>query len=193
MPSAASGSSRLQAIASPAIVVGARQSIVDLPVEGALAQRDHGRTPGHDDVGEALRLRRRASAAGTTRLTSPQASAVGASIISPVSSISITRLRPILRATPTAGVEQKTPTFTPGSANFAVSAATARSHIDTSWQPAAVAMPWTRAMTGCGKLRELLHHPAAGGEEFALPFEIRMSAHFLQVVAGAEPPARAPR
>jgi hypothetical protein len=38
-----------------------------------------------------------------------------------------------------------------GSANFAVSAATARSHIDTSWQPAAVARPCTRAITGCGR------------------------------------------
>ena len=40
--------------------------------------------------------------------------------------------------------------FTPGSAKVAASEATARSHIDTSWHPAAVAIPWTRAMTGCG-------------------------------------------
>ena len=39
----------------------------------------------------------------------------------------------------------------PETANFATSAATARSHIDTSWQPAAVAMPCTRAITGCGR------------------------------------------
>ena len=56
----------------------------------------------------------------------------------------------MFRATPTAGVEQKTPTLIPGIAKDAVSAATAMSHIETSWQPAAVAMPWTRAMTGCG-------------------------------------------
>src|SRR5712692_6741834 len=60
------------------------------------------------------------------------------------------RLRPTLRATPTAGVEQKTPMLTPGIANDALSDATARSHMETSWQPAAVAMPCTRAMTGCG-------------------------------------------
>ena len=40
--------------------------------------------------------------------------------------------------------------LTPGSAKRALSAATARSHIETSWQPAAVAMPCTRAITGCG-------------------------------------------
>ena len=92
------------------------------------------------------------SSAGTTRLTRPQASAVCASMVWPVSSISIVRLRPMLRTTPTAGVEQKTPMLTPGSANAAASAATARSHIDTSWQPAAVARPWTRAITGCGSV-----------------------------------------
>ena len=75
---------------------------------------------------------------------------VTASIGVPVSSISIARLRPIDLATPTAGVEQNTAMFTPGSAKRAVSAATARSHIETSWQPAAVAMPCTRAITGWG-------------------------------------------
>ena len=58
--------------------------------------------------------------------------------------------RETFRATPTAGVEQKIPTFTPGRAKVAVSAATARSHIDTNWHPAAVAIPWTRAITGWG-------------------------------------------
>ena len=60
------------------------------------------------------------------------------------------RFRGTFRPTPTAGVEQKIPTLIPGSANVAVSAATARSHIETSWQPAAVASPCTRAMTGWG-------------------------------------------
>src|SRR5205807_1895763 len=76
--------------------------------------------------------------------------AVAASMGSPVSSISMARFRPMFRTTPTAGVEQNTPMLTPGIANVAVSAATAMSHIDTSWQPAAVAIPWTRAITGCG-------------------------------------------
>src|SRR6476469_3222265 len=100
------------------------------------------------------------SATGTTRLTSPQSSAVAASIVSPVSSISITRFRATLRTTPTAGVEQKTPTLMPGSAKRAVSAATARSHIDTSWQPAA--------------------------DEVALPRLVRMTAQFAEVVSRAE-------
>ncbi len=38
-------------------------------------------------------------------------------------------------------------------AKVAPSAATARSHAATSWQPAAVAVPCTRAITGCGSSR----------------------------------------
>jgi hypothetical protein len=51
------------------------------------------------------------------------------------------------------GVEQKRPILTPGVAKRAPSAASARSQLATSWQPAAVAMPWTRAMTGLGRCR----------------------------------------
>ena len=75
---------------------------------------------------------------------------MAASIGQPVSSISSARLRPTARETGTIGVEQKRPIFTPGVANFAPSAATARSQAATSWQPAAVAMPCTLAITGCG-------------------------------------------
>ena len=39
---------------------------------------------------------------------------------------------------------------TPLTAKRASCTATARSHIATSWQPAAVAVPWTRAITGTG-------------------------------------------
>ena len=91
------------------------------------------------------------SAAGTTRLTRPQSSAVAASIVSPVSSICIARLRPTARETGTIGVEQNSPILTPGVPNRAPSAATARSHAATSWQPAAVAIPCTFAITGCGR------------------------------------------
>ena len=66
--------------------------------------------------------------------------------------MSIARLRPIARESGTIGVEQNRPIFTPGVANRASSAATARSHAATSWQPAAVAMPSTCAITGCGTL-----------------------------------------
>jgi len=77
----------------------------------------------------------------TTSLTKPHAHAVAASIGSPVSAISRARLRPRLRATATSGVWQNSPPLPPGMANDALSAATARSQVATSWQPAAVAIP----------------------------------------------------
>ena len=70
-------------------------------------------------------------------------------------------LRDTLRDSATIGVEQNSPILTPGVANLAVSAATARSQLATSWQPAAVAVAWTAAITGCGSVDDLLHHPAA--------------------------------
>ena len=82
-------------------------------------------------------------------MISPQSAAVRASIISPVRSIHIARLRPTARETGTIGVEQNSPIFTPGVANRASSDATARSQDATSWHPAAVATPWTFAITGC--------------------------------------------
>ena len=60
------------------------------------------------------------------------------------------RKRGTLRATPTEGVVQKMPALMPDRPNFAWSTATARSHMETSWQPAAAAAPCTRATTGCG-------------------------------------------
>ena len=90
------------------------------------------------------------SAAGTTRVTRPAASASSAEIASPVSSISIALRDPTARLSATIGVEQKRPIFTPGVAKRASCAATARSHEATSWQPAAVAVACTCAITGCG-------------------------------------------
>ncbi len=60
------------------------------------------------------------------------------------------RFRPMARDTGTMGVEQNRPILTPGVANRVPSAATARSQAATSWQPAAVAIPCTFAITGCG-------------------------------------------
>ena len=57
------------------------------------------------------------------------------------------------RETATPGVVQNRPIRTPGVAKDAVSAATARSQLATNWQPAAVARPWTWAMTGWGRSR----------------------------------------
>ena len=67
-----------------------------------------------------------------------------------MSSSSSARLRPTARESGTIGVEQKRPIFTPGVAKRVASAATARSQAATSWQPAAVAIPCTFAITGCG-------------------------------------------
>lgn len=80
---------------------------------------------------------------------------------SPVSSISIVFfVELIARTTATAGVVQKSPTLTPekaidtrcrmtipGVANEDFSEAKTISHIETNWQPAAVARPFTDAIT----------------------------------------------
>lgn len=50
----------------------------------------------------------------------------------------------------TAGVEQNKPTLTPGVANVDFSVARTMSQLATSWQPAAVATPFTMATTGTG-------------------------------------------
>ena len=50
----------------------------------------------------------------------------------------------------TAGVEQKSPMFTPGVAKEDLSLATAMSQLATNWHPAAVARPFTMAMMGTG-------------------------------------------
>jgi hypothetical protein len=89
----------------------------------------------------------------TTRFTMPHSAAVAASTTRPVSSISIARFRPTARVSATIGVEQNKPIFTPGVAKPARSLATARSHEQTNWQPAAVASPCTAAITGCGITR----------------------------------------
>ncbi len=70
---------------------------------------------------------------------------------SPVTSISNAALRATLRDSATLGVLQNKPKLTPLTAKRASRDATARSHIATSWQPAAVATPCTRAITGTGR------------------------------------------
>ena len=59
-------------------------------------------------------------------------------------------MRDTLRDSATIGVEQNRPILTPGVANFADCEATARSQLATNWQPAAVAVACTAAITGCG-------------------------------------------
>lgn len=67
----------------------------------------------------------------------------------------------------TAGVEQNRPTFTPGVAKMDFSVATAMSQLATSWQPAAVATPFTMAMTGTGMscIRVITCHTRDKGEQ----------------------------
>lgn len=69
----------------------------------------------------------------------------------PVTSMSKARLADTLRLRATAGVAQNRPTLMPDTAKRASSAQIARSQLATSWQPAAVAMPRTLAMTGTGR------------------------------------------
>ena len=57
---------------------------------------------------------------------------------------------PTARERATIGVEQNSPMRTPGVANRASSEATTRSQVAASWHPAAVAVAWTCAITGCG-------------------------------------------
>ena len=122
-----------------------------LRVEGALAERDDVR---HSRAGCARPARQSAassSAAGTTRFTRPHSSAVAASIMSPVSSISSARLRPIEREHRNHRRRAEQADVHAGCRERAASStATARSHAATSWQPAAVATPCTLAITGCG-------------------------------------------
>jgi hypothetical protein len=70
------------------------------------------------------------------------------------------RFRPTARVSATMGVEQNSPSFTPGVANAARSLATARSHEHTNWQPA--------LHGGNHRLRnrlQPLHQCAANGEQ----------------------------
>ena len=71
-------------------------------------------------------------------------------------------------------------------AKVALSAATARSQVATSWQPAAVAMPCTLAITGWGRPTMVCIICAAAVEEGVVVRALGCCPHLLQVVAGAE-------
>src|SRR5699024_12092806 len=74
----------------------------------------------------------------TTSETRPKFRASSAARKSPVSSIRIAVFAGTERDSATIGVEQNRPILTPGVANLAEAAATARSQLATSWHPAAV-------------------------------------------------------
>src|SRR5579883_2077243 len=122
--------------------------------------------------------------AGTILFTRPAASASGAEMGSPVSSISMAFFWPTARLKATIGVEQNSPILTPGVAKRASSAATTRSQVATSWQPAAVAIPCTWAMTGWG-MACTVSISSVHLENVAVEGGIAPD-HFAQVVSGAE-------
>src|SRR5262249_27239075 len=90
------------------------------------------------------------STAGTTWLTSPQASARSAPIASPVSNNSAARPGPTSGGSSAASITDGTPTRTSGSPKVAVAAATRRSHAGASAKPAPRQGPLTAATTGKG-------------------------------------------
>jgi hypothetical protein len=88
---------------------------------------------------------------------------------------------------------QNRPTLIPEVPSSAVLEATARSQVATSWQPAAVAMPWTRGGDAVdpgdhrlGQADDGHHHPAAGLEQRLVIGLFGPGAHLLEIVAGAE-------
>jgi len=94
-------------------------------------------------------------------------------------------LRPTFLATATMGVWQNQPPLPPGAAKPASSLATARSALATSWQPAAVASPCTRANH---RLRHLLHqrHQLGAGKQQRADRR-QVSARYVgEVMPGAE-------
>ena len=83
------------------------------------------------------------------------------------------------------GVVQNQPPRPPGVAKRASSAATARSAVATSWHPAPVARPWTRATTGCGTACTVAINSAQTREEPAHARQVALD-HVAEIVSGAE-------
>ena len=122
---------------------------------------------------------------GDDPVDKPDAYARGAEIGSPVSSISRAALAGTARTRGTIGVVQKSPILTPGVENVAPSAATARSHAATSWQPAAAAMALDARDDRLRQPMELHHHPRAEGEQ-GLVVRLRTTYQLVQVMPGTE-------
>src|SRR5260370_6534691 len=107
--------------------------------------------------------------AGTTRLTSPQSSAVRASITSPVRAISAARFRPTFLAIATIGVWQNQPPFPPGAAKAASSLATARSALAAARPPAPPAHPGPPPPHRPGPPLHRVPHPGAAPPHHTAP------------------------
>ncbi len=165
MPSSASAASMFSVITRAGIIVGVGQAQLELGIECLLSDLHRRCRFGRDQMCQLHGLGFELLAGSTTRLTSPIRRASSAPIISPVSSISIACLRETLRDSATIGVEQNSPIFTPGVAKCAAETATARSQLATSWQPAAVAMPWISRDDRLGMAHDRLHQLRALGEQ----------------------------
>ena len=90
---------------------------------------------------------------GATTSTSPQASAVGASIFSAVITSQRARPQPISRGNSAAWITEGMPTRTSGMPNLASCAATRKSQAAATSSPPPRHQPGIRAMTGAGKAR----------------------------------------
>ena len=90
---------------------------------------------------------------GTTRLTMPVCSASRAVTARPVNRISLALRGPSSQVCPWYSTPPM-PMYTTGSENSAFSAATIRSHGQTSSSPPAMHLPCTAAIDGLGTLRQ---------------------------------------
>jgi hypothetical protein len=113
------------------------------------------------------------------------AARVCASMNSPVNSISNARFSTRC-ATRDARRRAEQPVVDAGRRETRLAGATARSQAATTWQPAAVAMPCTRAITGCGSdcivsITRLQRSNRAADERLG-----PVRHHFLQVVPAGE-------
>jgi len=134
-----------------------------------------------DDLAGSLSTSARDRKSGTTRFTKTQAERRSSNRSrSPVKSISraVFAREVCARRRLRRGAEN--PALDPGSANWAVSLATGRSHIATRWQPAATGRVHARDH-GLGQAHEREHHLAAALEKRLLPGFAGVRAHLAQV------------
>ena len=173
------------------VVVGGRDAAARAGDRKRLAQRDRDARLGDDAGDQRLDLGIERSRRDDAVDQAPCRAPASASMKSPVTSISNAGLRGTLRDRATPGVEQNRPTLTPLTAKRASLAATARSHIATSWQPAAVAMPCTRAITGSGRRCTAQHHAACTARTAPRSSQRRRGAHLASGRGRRRRPCRA--
>jgi hypothetical protein len=172
------------------VAVGLVQGLAKLGLEGAFAQADRGGVLGGDALRQGQGFRRPAGRGAQAVHHPKRMGAGGGEEIAGGQKLE-SGIREPGGGRATAGVEQNRPRLMPLTPKRAVSDATIRSHEQASWHPAAVATPWTRAMTGWGRRGKALHHAGAQVEErletgAAAVGVLAESLHFLQVMARRE-------